>query len=32
MVGKRKANRILMGKPEGKRPLRTLDVGSRIIL
>jgi hypothetical protein len=29
---KRKANRIVVGKPKGKRPLEDQDVGGRIIL
>jgi hypothetical protein len=29
---KRNAYKIFVGKPEGKRPLRTLHVGGRIIL
>jgi hypothetical protein len=32
MVEKRKAYRLLMGKPEGKRPLGKQDVGGWIIL
>jgi hypothetical protein len=32
MREKRNAYRILVGKPEGKRPLGRLDVGGRIIL
>jgi hypothetical protein len=32
MVEKRNAYRILVGKPEGKRPLEQLDVSGRIIL
>jgi hypothetical protein len=30
--GKKTAYRILVGKPEGKRPLRDLDMGGRVIL
>jgi hypothetical protein len=32
MGKERSAYRILMGKPEGKRPLGTQDIGGRIIL
>jgi hypothetical protein len=32
MEAKRNAHRVLVGKPEGERPLRRLDVGGRIIL
>jgi hypothetical protein len=32
MGAKRNACRILVGKPEGKKPLRDLDIGCRIIL
>jgi hypothetical protein len=32
MGKKRNAYRILVGKPEGKRPLGNRDVGGRIIL
>jgi hypothetical protein len=32
MGEKRNAYRVLVGKPEGKRPLGRLDVGGRIIL